>query len=864
MCMLCCNYRPPEDCLYGGIGVEQGGAGAAAGIGMPPGAGVAALPPGNLPPPRVHAQVNDPTVNAVREGQDAPATTATPYTLTVGQSFIGTIEPPDNLVSENQDAPDAAATPYRVEVGGSFVGTIDRVGTHDNDGVVLTNGDHDWVEVQLVAGTTYRMSLVHTDRSNLDPYLYLRDTSGMEVMRNDDGGSGRNSLITYTATTTGTYYLDAGSWNERSMGTYELSVVAGDAQLQLIEDHDWVAVQLVAGTAYRMDLVSTGVNGGLSDPYLSLRDANGNQVQDTPVGGTSAVYVVDNDSGPGLNSRITFTATTTGTYYLDVGGADEANTGTYRLSVVAGTTDPVEVQDAPTTTATPYGVEVGRSFLGTVGQNGDRDWVEVQLVAGTVYRMAMVSTGGDGLNPYLSLRDARVMAVAADDDGGPGLNSLITYTPTTTGTYYLDAGSFGGGSMESMGPYQLSVVVGGTDLENQQDAPATTATPYRVEVGGSFVGTIDRVGTHDSEGMVLTAGDRDWVAVQLVAGTAYRMSLVHTSGGLNPQLSLRDASGNQVRVDGQPVADTSSGPGQNSLITYTPATTGTYYLDAGSSNARSTGAYRLSVVTADPAENQDAPATTATPYRIEVGGGLVRFAGTIDRVGTHGNNGVVLTNGDHDWVEVRLVAGTTYQMFVSGGDGLIPILTLRDDSGNRVQHDSTTRYYTPATTGTYYLDVGSWNEASMGTYRLSVGAVDEFAPQAGTFDEMAHYLLEGYWVEWSGRSGTPRLQPSGNVVNVHIADLDPTGQRLAMWALQAFEQVIGVRFQVVSDADDAPHPFRRRPTGRVWRFRRSQRQRFLASRCCHPDHRFCVSYLHPRNRPCHGAGPSGALSARDR
>ena len=69
-------------------------------------------------------------------------------------------------------------------------------------------------------------------------------------------------------------------------------------------DQDWFRISLRAGELYQFQLNSTsGV-----DPTLALRNAAGVQV------------AFDDDSGPGLNSLLTFRAPTAGNYYLDAGG----------------------------------------------------------------------------------------------------------------------------------------------------------------------------------------------------------------------------------------------------------------------------------------------------------------------------------------------------------------------------------------------------------------------------------------------------------------------------------------------------------------------------------------------------------------
>ncbi|SDR10522.1 M10 family metallopeptidase C-terminal domain-containing protein [Pseudovibrio sp. Tun.PSC04-5.I4] len=90
-------------------------------------------------------------------------------------------------------------------------------------------------------------------------------------------------------------------------------------------DSDWYAVELTAGQTYTFAAMGTfdGENR-LVDPYLRLRDGEGNLI------------VEDDDGGPGSHSTITFTAATSGTVYLDVASYDNVGTGQYGLSVVEG------------------------------------------------------------------------------------------------------------------------------------------------------------------------------------------------------------------------------------------------------------------------------------------------------------------------------------------------------------------------------------------------------------------------------------------------------------------------------------------------------------------------------------------------
>ncbi|MFN7306478.1 MAG: M10 family metallopeptidase C-terminal domain-containing protein, partial [Acetobacteraceae bacterium] len=98
-------------------------------------------------------------------------------------------------------------------------------------GVLEVDGDHDWYAVDLVAGTRYQITLngVAVDEYGAleDPYLYLHNANGVLIAQNDDIRNGvlRNSRINWVATETGRYFLDAGAWDEKFVGGYQLAII---------------------------------------------------------------------------------------------------------------------------------------------------------------------------------------------------------------------------------------------------------------------------------------------------------------------------------------------------------------------------------------------------------------------------------------------------------------------------------------------------------------------------------------------------------------------------------------------------------------------------------------------------------------
>lgn len=115
--------------------------------------------------------------------------------------------------------------------------------------------------------------------------------------------------------------------------------------------------------------------------------------------------------------------------------------------------------DAPAGTGTPYSISVGDVFSGELGFAGDRDWVAVTLEAGQTYTISVSgSPSGSGTltDPYLRFYDSDGNLIAVDDDGGPGTDSELTFTATTSGTYYVSAGGY---ADSRTGTYEVTVEV---------------------------------------------------------------------------------------------------------------------------------------------------------------------------------------------------------------------------------------------------------------------------------------------------------------------------------------------------------------------------------------------------------------------
>lgn len=117
-----------------------------------------------------------------------------------------------------------------------------------------------------------------------------------------------------------------------------------------------------------------------------------------------------------------------------------------------------ESKDAVATTATTYSLAIGQTARGEISIKGDHDFYKVSLVAGQTYTFAEIGTGVNGLkDPFLAIVNSSGKVVASNDDGGPGSSALLTYTPTASGAYYINAGAY---NNLSTGQYGVSVTAG--------------------------------------------------------------------------------------------------------------------------------------------------------------------------------------------------------------------------------------------------------------------------------------------------------------------------------------------------------------------------------------------------------------------
>ncbi len=213
-------------------------------------------------------------------------------------------------------------------------------GPEGRTSLVGASGDADWFSVNMVEGRPYRFTLSGSDPNPLaDPLLVIYDAEGNEVARDDDGGPGYASSLTFMPLASGVYYAAASAVSdEAGSGRYWLRVIdndvpasgdtdetldaAADDRLSRIDipgDLDSYRVELEAGVAYTIEASGAG-EYPLADPFVAVIDGEGERLAS------------DDDSGAGTDARVRFTPEEAGSYLVQVSGLS-GSTGWYQVKI---------------------------------------------------------------------------------------------------------------------------------------------------------------------------------------------------------------------------------------------------------------------------------------------------------------------------------------------------------------------------------------------------------------------------------------------------------------------------------------------------------------------------------------------------
>lgn len=569
-------------------------------------------------------------------------------------------------------------------------------------GSIGTDGDEDWFQIYLEANHEYEVSLSASSGSSLDTVIDgIYDSSGTYQLNtyNDDGGVGYNSLLTYTPTESGTYYIEADGYGS-SLGSYDLTVtdltqaddygntigssygslstgILASGSIEDSYDRDWFLIYMDRGAEYEISMQASN-DSGLDTVISGIYD--------------SAGYLEDNsyndDGGTGYNSLLEFTPDASGYYFIEAAGYG-SDTGSYSLYVTTtGVSD-----DYGNNASSSGSLTSGSTTSGSIEESGDVDWFQVYLQSGNEYTFNLNAASSSSLDTIIGgLYDPSTNYIenTYDDDGGEGLNSLLTFTPNQSGYYYIEVDGYG----SSIGGYDLTL----TGTASNDDYVDSISTTGAVGTSGLATGNIEE------------AGDSDWFEIQLSAGIEYTVSLSALNSDLDTIIGgIYNASGSV-----QPYTyNDDGGEGYNSLLTYIPTESGTYYIEADGFGS-SVGAYSLQVISTD---NDDYGNSESN--HGEIG---------IDETIT----GAMDNSVDEDWFGSYLFVNNTYQITLTAPElGDSADITIIDSAGHfqyfgisdeLTDENGMQLIFQPSESDTYYLQVSDL-AGGLGSYSLSLADI---------------------------------------------------------------------------------------------------------------------------------------------
>lgn len=396
------------------------------------------------------------------------------------------------------------------------------------------------------------------------------------------------------------------------------------------------------------------------------------------------------------------------------------------------------------------------ALAGRIEVQGDQDWFAVQLQAGIEYGFAMAggSYGGfSGLaSPHLYLRSA-----AGDllEHGSPSsTNSIFRFTPSESGTYYLQARAHGD---QGTGAYGLAVSPHGPPPPPPDDDNGDASAPVRL--------------------------DLDEVETRVLENDASLIYEVEYDGDLTGDIEI---GWELIGAGDDPIED-------NDVSSMSGIVTLREHDDDGRVTIRINPTHdsvdegdeefilRIRVISGDATiRDNDAWGTIVNDDEGRIHPDIDEhsdsFAGATIIVEDTWNRGFVTTPGDVDFFAVYLTAGATYRLTVAGDDDnriddtdTTDYIRLRDPQAafydanfNLITADfdeapvvqSTLRYdYTVATSGIYYIAVREEGDNDIGQYFVQADVrirADDLAGDASSSVSMVEGERRYFWNEREG------------------------------------------------------------------------------------------------------------------
>lgn len=391
---------------------------------------------------------------------------SSPLSATASESWQVIPPPPPAPGEPNESIASAIVVPL---VGGRATVT-GYVGDGEHDGA-----DVDMLAVTLVAGSILTVDLDARSlpqTSSLDSYVRLFNASGMELAFNDDFNGSLDSRLSHTVAAGGTYYVGISSYGNSSYdplvvgssspgyteGEYSVAITAELPPL-VADILDVMPDPRLSGVeAIQFEFNRPAKNVGLEDLMLTRSGVI------VPL--ATAVLSPINDVAWSLGNLWDLTSAP-GSYTLVLRADSSGIVDDNGMPLSANASDaftvspPVVVTDAGDTISKATRIDVNaaiRSGVRLPGQVGDGsrgardvDFYRISLARGQRLVIDIDAAGlpvKSPLDAQLRLFNSSGRQVASNDDFNGSVDSLISFTARTAGTYFVGVSGFGNASYD--------------------------------------------------------------------------------------------------------------------------------------------------------------------------------------------------------------------------------------------------------------------------------------------------------------------------------------------------------------------------------------------------------------------------------
>jgi len=455
--------------------------------------------------------------------------------------------------------------------------------------------DKDWYKYDFIADKQYLISLDATAVDSENALVYIYDSEGdiykdNQIWDTNDALSTSDKTILFNPTEDGEFFL---SVSDSAEGDYTLKVEeytdttdivdsaltnatvvvdATQAVTSLIDskdDRDWIKVTLEVGKIYKVETKASGDKMPIPVDLV----ING-------IYNSSSELIVGTVSNNGVQY---IKPASDGDYFIEIAGKNNT-LGFYDITVVGDTTTDTVSADSSTNQT----MIIGTTYKGEIDYIFDKDWIKISLDAGKKYDISM---SGDILHDshITGIYDASgdSLSLSNNDASNYTLDSMVTLDLTDeTGTldYFIEASGYG----DLKGSYKIDVeestlidtLLNETDGNDANNSVQTAIT-----------GLLGRY----QFGKINYETDSDLYKYELKAGVTYEINMFGIDsklGSLSNSLikSIKDSDGMEIAG----YSNARGGDGNDSLLVFTPDTTGSYYVETAS-QYHTMGTYKLNL-----------------------------------------------------------------------------------------------------------------------------------------------------------------------------------------------------------------------------------------------------------------------------